>query len=91
MLGGAAAIERAFMAIMFAYWLYSTPDPRKKEPFNDSYAASPEAAVAAGEMLAFEWAIWPFEAVMAILILSMLLVEVVQCFVHRWGYFKDFW
>ena len=79
------------MAVMFAYWLYANPDPLRKEPFYKSLESSPEAAVEAGEKLGFDWVIWPFEAGMATLILSSLLVEFVQLCVHGWEYAKDFW
>ena len=79
------------MATVFAYWLYATPDPRKKEPFYMFFESSPEAAVEAGGKPGFEWTIWPFEAGMATLLLSSLLVEFVQLFVHGREYFKDIW
>lgn len=73
------------MVSAFSYWLYATPNPELEEPFFKSTAPSPAAAGS------FDWAVWPFEVGMAILVLSSLLLESVQMFVHGWSYWGDFW
>lgn len=83
----AGAMQKTFIVIAFTWWLFTTPDSKREEPFYFSKEISPEFDGG----LKFGWPIWPFEVGLCVLFGSSVISELVQFFILGSSYLFDFW
>lgn len=84
----ADGMQRVFLLVASTWWIFSTPDSSRREPFFQSYAISPDL----DNGVSLDWKTWPFETVALVMFFgSSIVSSFVELYITGSSYFRVVW